>query len=104
MLSYSTTAEAGLGFAGAAGMLGPLPATGPYVTKSVSLTPRPLSGGHGRGIKSWTLVRNPRFRVFAGVIWHHLDDPDVNRPRPRFCDSVAATWVPYFSAKARSIT
>jgi ABC-type transport system substrate-binding protein/DNA-binding SARP family transcriptional activator len=43
----------------------PLPATGPYVTKSVSLTPRPLSGGHGRGIKSWTLVRNPRFHEWS---------------------------------------
>jgi peptide/nickel transport system substrate-binding protein len=43
----------------------PLPATGPYVTKSVVLTSRPLAREHGRGIRSWTLVRNPRFHEWS---------------------------------------
>jgi peptide/nickel transport system substrate-binding protein len=43
----------------------PLPATGPYMTESVALTPRPLDRQHGRGIRSWTLVRNPRFHEWS---------------------------------------
>jgi peptide/nickel transport system substrate-binding protein len=43
----------------------PLPATGPYMTESVALTPRPLDREHGRGIRSWTLVRNPQFREWS---------------------------------------
>jgi ABC-type transport system substrate-binding protein/DNA-binding SARP family transcriptional activator len=42
-----------------------LPATGPYMTESVALTPRPLDREQGRGIRSWTLVRNPRFREWS---------------------------------------
>jgi ABC-type transport system substrate-binding protein/DNA-binding SARP family transcriptional activator len=43
----------------------PLPATGPYMTESVALTPRPLDREHGRGIRNWTLVRNPRFNEWS---------------------------------------
>jgi DNA-binding SARP family transcriptional activator/ABC-type transport system substrate-binding protein len=43
----------------------PLAATGPYMTESVALTPRPLDREHGRGIRSWTLVRNPRFHEWS---------------------------------------
>jgi ABC-type transport system substrate-binding protein/DNA-binding SARP family transcriptional activator/streptogramin lyase len=43
----------------------PLPATGPYMTESVALTPHPLDREHGRGIRSWTLVRNPRFHEWS---------------------------------------
>jgi peptide/nickel transport system substrate-binding protein len=43
----------------------PLPATGPYMTQSVALTQRPLDREHGRGIRRWTLVRNPRFREWS---------------------------------------
>jgi ABC-type transport system substrate-binding protein/DNA-binding SARP family transcriptional activator len=43
----------------------PLPATGPYMTESVALTRRPLDREHGRGIRSWTLVRNPRFHEWS---------------------------------------
>jgi ABC-type transport system substrate-binding protein/DNA-binding SARP family transcriptional activator/streptogramin lyase len=43
----------------------PLPATGPYMTESVVLLPRPLDREHGRGIRNWTLVRNPRFHEWS---------------------------------------
>ena len=43
----------------------PLPATGPYMTEAVALTPHPLDRKHGRGIRSWTLVRNPRFHEWS---------------------------------------
>jgi peptide/nickel transport system substrate-binding protein len=43
----------------------PLPATGPYMTESATLTPRPLDREHGRGMRSWTLVRNPRFHEWS---------------------------------------
>lgn len=43
----------------------PLPATGPYMTESVTLTKRPLDRERGRGIRSWTLVRNPRFHEWS---------------------------------------
>jgi DNA-binding SARP family transcriptional activator/ABC-type transport system substrate-binding protein len=43
----------------------PLPATGPYMTESVALAPGPPDREHGRGIRRWTLVRNPRFREWS---------------------------------------
>ena len=43
----------------------PLPATGPYMTESVALTRQALDREHGRGIRSWTLVRNPRFHEWS---------------------------------------
>ena len=45
----------------------PFPATGPYMTRSVVLTSRPLDREHGRGIRSWTLVRNPRFHAWSAA-------------------------------------
>jgi ABC-type transport system substrate-binding protein/DNA-binding SARP family transcriptional activator len=48
----------------------PLPATGPYETQSISPSPEALDG-HQLSFRTWTLVRNPRFRE-----WSHDAQPN----------------------------
>jgi ABC-type transport system substrate-binding protein/DNA-binding SARP family transcriptional activator len=43
----------------------PLPATGPYMTRSVSLAHERKVQGHGPTFDSWTIVRNPRFQEWS---------------------------------------
>jgi peptide/nickel transport system substrate-binding protein len=47
------------------------PATGPYMTSSVTPTRETGPEGHPLAFRSWTLVRNPRFRV-----WNPAAQPD----------------------------
>jgi peptide/nickel transport system substrate-binding protein len=43
------------------------PATGPYMTKSITVSRAVGPGGHQLAFRTWTLIRNPRFHEWSAV-------------------------------------